>query len=328
MNLTQRTIRITLASVVATILATYLGLQSPMSAGIVALLSVLDTRLKTIETALQRFLSTVLAFIISAVIFPIFGFSVYSFGLFLAILIPLANLVKVEAGIVPSSVLVTQFILAESVDWSLQFNGLLLMTIGLVFALLLNLWIPSYDKKLEEHVHEIEKQMSLILFLFENRLAEGRGSLKRIESELQDLLNYIKALDQLALMEYENRHFTHSAKDYYIKYSQMRRQQYQILQHIFDMLPNILPDTEENKILASMFGETAEQLDKENPGDKLLASIERLYEFFRKSELPKTREEFEGRAILYYMLLDFEKFLLLKRDFYEEYGSNNQAEDN
>jgi Predicted membrane protein len=58
----------------------------------------------------------------------------------------------------------------------------------------------------------------------------------------------------------------------------------------------------------------------------LLEDIDKLYKVFRDSELPKTRKEFESRAILYYILTDFEKFLLLKRDFYVEHGEVKDTE--
>ena len=326
MSLTQRTVRITLSAVLSIIIAQLIGLENSMAAGIIAILSILDTRLETLKTALARFLSTLLAFAVATVVFLIFGFSVYSFGVYLAIYVPLAYLGKVDAGIAPCSVLVTHFVIAESVSWQWQVNGLLIMVIGLIMALLFNLWIPSYDQKLDTRVKEIEKQMSLVLFLLDRYLADGSSSYERIKEELDDLCDLVLELDDLALIEYENTTFSKSVQDYYVKYAQMRKQQYEILERIVDRLPSIVPDTEENRILASIFGETAETLDEKNPGVELLTAIDNLYTIFRESNLPKTREEFESRAILYYILTDFEKFLVLKRDFYVEYGETEGTE--
>lgn len=324
MDLTQRTVRITLASVFSIIVAQTIGFQNPMAAGIIAILSILDTRLETFKAALSRFLSTILAFAVATLVFILFGFSVYSFGVYLALYVPLAYLLKVDVGLAPCSVLVTHFVIAESVSWEWQLNGLLLMTIGLIFALLFNLWLPSFDKKLDLYVREIEKQMSFVIFLLEKYLEDGRGSTGRLENELQDLCDKVLRFDELALMEYENSAFSLSIKDYYVKYSQMRKQQYEILERIANLMTSVLPSTEENRILASIFGETAEQLDEENTGVELLEDIEKLYTIFRESPLPKTREEFESRAILYTILNDFEKFLVLKRDFYAEYGETKE----
>lgn len=323
MNLTQRTMRITLASVFSILLATYLGLENVMSAGIIALLSVFDTRLETVKTGFQRIASTVLAFIIATAVFLIFGFSVFSFGLYLAIYVPLAYAFDVDAGISPCSVLVTHFVVAESVAWTWQLNGMALMIIGVGFALLFNMWMPSFDQKLDHDIVEIEKQMSLVLFLFEKRLSEGTGSLKRIKRELDDLCDLVLEFEQLALVEYENSQFSKSVKDYYVKYAQMRKQQYEILERILSLFPKIEPKTEERHILASIFGESAEQLDEKNPGTELLNRIDELNQIFKKSALPKSREEFESRAILYYIFTDFENFLLLKRDFYQEYEATS-----
>lgn len=320
MSVLQRTIRITLSSLLANLVAFLIGLQNPYATGIIAILAVLNTRKETMQRAKEYSISTVLAFSIATVIFLVFGFSIYSFAVYLAIYVPLAYFLKVDAGIAPCSVLVTHFLIAESVSWQWQINGLSIMAIGLFFALLANLWIPSHTKELEEHVEEIEKQMSLVLFLLEKRLLENNTRKDRIKRELQDLCTVIIEIENLALIEFENRQFRSTADDYYIKYAQMRKRQYEILKRISEMLNDVIPHTEENKILASMFGETAEQLDESNTGLELLAYISDLYRVFRDSKLPKTREEFESRAILYNILVDFERFLELKRDFYQKYG--------
>src|SRR5690625_7226790 len=92
MSLTQRTIRITLAALFSIVLANYMGLENAMSAGIIAILSILDTRLETLKTALARLLSTILAFIIASVVFSFVCFSIYCFGIYLVLYILLAYL--------------------------------------------------------------------------------------------------------------------------------------------------------------------------------------------------------------------------------------------
>ena len=187
MSLTQRTIRITISVVLSIMLANFIGLENPLAAGIIAILGVLETRLETVKNAFKMFMSTVLAFIIATIIFLLFGFTVYSFGIYLAIYVPLAYTLKVDVGIAPCSVLVTHFIIAGSVAWQWQINGLLIMGIGLVFAMLANFWNPSYNQKLETRIAEIEKQMSLILFLLDKRLISGNETIGRIKTELTDL---------------------------------------------------------------------------------------------------------------------------------------------
>jgi len=320
MSLTQRSIRITGSAILSIIVALFIGLENPLAAGIIAILGVLETRLETIQNAFTMFMSNVLAFVIATIVFLILDFSVLSFGVYLAIYVPLAYIFKVDSAIAPCSVLVTHFIIAGSVSWQWQLNGLLIMVIGLVFALLANAWYPSYNQKLETYIVDIEKQMAFILFLLEKRLSRGSETTQRIKSELAQLRETIEDFERLALVEHENSQFTQTNQGYYIRYAQMRKQQEDILRIITDSLTNIFEDTEENKILASIFGETAEQLDESNTGVELLNHISDLYRVFRDSKLPQSREEFESRAILYNILNDFERFLELKRDFYLEYG--------
>ena len=322
MSVFQRTIRITVSALLANFVAMLIGLENPYAAGIIAILAVLNTRKETFDRVKEYSGSTILAFAIATAVFYIFGYSIYSFAVYLAVYVPLAYFLKVDAGIAPCSVLVTHFLIAESISWAWQINGLAIMFIGLFFALLANFWIPSQNQKIEMMVVDIEKQMSLILFLLEKRLLEGSKNRERIQQELKDLCKQTIELEKIAFIEYDNRNFSDDSENYYIKYAQMRQRQYEILNRITNSLDNVLPHTDENRILASIFGETAEQLDETNTGIELLGYISNLYRVFRDSSLPKSREEFESRAILYNILTEFEKFLELKRDFYQEFGES------
>ena len=322
MSVFQRTIRITVSALLANFVAMLIGLENPYAAGIIAILAVLNTRKETFDRVKEYSGSTILAFTIATGVFYIFGYSIYSFAVYLAVYVPLAYFLKVDAGIAPCSVLVTHFLIAESISWAWQINGLAIMFIGLFFALLANFWIPSQNQKIEMMVVDIEKQMSLILFLLEKRLLEGSKNRERIQQELKDLCKQTIELEKIAFIEYDNRDFSDDSESYYIKYAQMRQRQYEILNRITNSLDNVLPNTDENRILASIFGETAEQLDETNTGIELLGYISNLYRVFRDSSLPKSREEFESRAILYNILTEFEKFLELKRDFYQEFGES------
>lgn len=281
MSVFQRTIRITVSALLANFVAMLIGLENPYAAGIIAILAVLNTRKETFDRVKEYSGSTILAFAIATAVFYIFGYSIYSFAVYLAVYVPLAYFLKVDAGIAPCSVLVTHFLIAESISWAWQINGLAIMFIGLFFALLANFWIPSQNQKIEMMVVDIEKQMSLILFLLEKRLLEGSKNRERIQQELKDLCKQTIELEKIAFIEYDNRDFSDDSESYYIKYAQMRQRQYEILNRITNSLDNVLPNTDENRILASIFGETAEQLDETNTGIELLGYISNLYRVFR-----------------------------------------------
>ena len=73
MPLFQRTIKLTLATCLAAALAYALGLTYAISAGVIAILSISDTRRSTIKQAYQRFMSTLLALAIGSLAFSFLG---------------------------------------------------------------------------------------------------------------------------------------------------------------------------------------------------------------------------------------------------------------
>ncbi len=74
MSLSLRTIKLIFATVLAIYLATVLGLSYTTAAGIIAILSVLDTRKSSFKMARNRLFSTLLALTIAVLTFALFGF--------------------------------------------------------------------------------------------------------------------------------------------------------------------------------------------------------------------------------------------------------------
>lgn len=137
MSLIERTIKMLLATMAAIFLASQLQLSYAISAGIIALLGVLDTRKSSLIVARNRLLSFFLAFAVAVSLFALFGFGLLSLGLYLALTIPLLYQLKIEAGLVPITVLVTHLMSEQRIDLSILLNELLLFLIGTGLALLL-----------------------------------------------------------------------------------------------------------------------------------------------------------------------------------------------
>ena len=70
MSITQRTTKLILATCLACFLAYFLDLSSAVSAGIIALLSLSDTRRSTLKLARNRLFSMLLALAIGVLAFP------------------------------------------------------------------------------------------------------------------------------------------------------------------------------------------------------------------------------------------------------------------
>ncbi|GGE26110.1 aromatic acid exporter family protein [Streptococcus himalayensis] len=315
MPLLHRTIKLVIATCLAIWLAQRLQLLYAPSAGIIAILSVLDTRRASLKTAWARLWSTVLALFIAVICFSLFGFHLAAFALYLLVYVPLAYRSNLTAGIAPCTVLVTHLLAEQSISLPLLANELSLFLIGAGLALLANLYMPSQDQKIHDFHNQVEQGLKAILLKFHHFLITGDGSndaslIKQLDKTLAEAL-------RIVYLDRHNQVFHQT--DYQVHYFEMRQAQNRILQDMAQMIDGCQLESEESLILATLFVKTASQLSQTNPAHELLEAIEDFLTTFRKRPLPKTRIEFETRATLYQLLHDLERFIQLKVDFYERY---------
>lgn len=315
MSLLQRTIKLTLATCLAAWLADFLGLTYSTSAGIIAILSISDTRRSTAKLAGNRFLSTLLALAIGSLAFHFLGFNLGALALYIAVYVPLAFRLGWEIGITPSTVLVTHLLLEKTISWLLLGNELTLFLIGTSFALLANLYMPSRQQEINSYHEQVKEQLKKILLRFEYFLKSGDGQndatlIKELDTILQQAL-------QLVYLDHSN-HLFHQT-NYHIHYFEMRQAQNRILEDMAGNINNCQLAASESLILARLFSKTAQQLSQENPAHELVEEIETCLAVFRERPLPKTRQEFETRAMLLQLLRDLETFIKIKVEFYQNY---------
>ena len=316
MTVSLRTIKIAFATTIAILLAQAFKLDYSVSAGVIAILSVLDTKKSSVTIALQRIGSTILALGVATILFQLVGFTTLVFGLYLLIYIPLAYKLKVEVGIAPCSVLVSHLLLEQSTSISWLTNEFLLMIIGAGIAILFNLYMPSKENQLNQLRDEIEEKMKHVLIGFDSILRKGFTN-EKVEILLKELYTDLKNAEKMAYTEYNNQLFSQN-EDYMIQYFDMRQQQVKILAEMSTDLSNCFLPTKQNVVLAHLFHQTANQLHESNPVVDLKKDIYSLLNEFRNSELPKTREEFENRATLFILLTDFTRFIQIKKEFFEQ----------
>ncbi|HFI0676516.1 TPA: aromatic acid exporter family protein [Streptococcus suis] len=321
MSLSLRTIKLIFATVLAIYLATALGLSYATAAGIIAILSVLDTRKSSFKMARNRLFSTLLALSIAVLTFTLFGFGIWTLGIYLALYVPLAYRFNWEAGIAPSTVLVTHLLLEQDISLIFLGNELALFLIGAGLALLFNLYMPSQEKKIQAYHDQVEDLLKQILLRFEAFLLNGDG---RNEAALITQLD--KTLEEALKVVYLDRHNQlFQQTNYQVHYFEMRAAQNKILRTMAGNINKCLLEGRENVILSSLFERAAQQLSRENSAKELLLDIELFHATFRERPLPQTREEFETRATLFQLLHDMEAFIRLKVDFYEVYKDEDEG---
>ncbi|MEQ3505517.1 aromatic acid exporter family protein [Enterococcus cecorum] len=313
MKIGLRTIKTVIASVLAILIATQLHLLYATAAGIIAILSVGNTKKTSLKSGLGRVLSLGLAIILSFICFTTLGFHPWAFGIFLLVFIPLSVRFNLADAIVVNSVLITHFLVEKSFSWQMILNETLLMAIGVGLALLLNLYMPDNEKQLKEDIKAIEEDFRTIIFAMAAHL--NLEKMAPLDDACLDLRSKLRAALNQAHIHQKNQWI--SEEDYYSEYFSMRLAQLRILRDMVNLLIEIDIDglfvDELRKVLIS----TAENFAEENDGKLILWQIEAVYQNYRQKPLPQTREEFENRALLFQFLQSFRSFVEIKAIFYQ-----------
>ena len=310
----MRTIKTAVGATIAIILANFFGLKYALSAGVITILSVQNTKRKSVEIAWSRFNSTCLALMISGILFSLIGFNAFAFGLYLLIFIPLAVSYKLSDGIVMSSVLVTHLLGEGYISLSLIANEFFLVIIGAGIAILFNLYMPKMQPRIKEDQAKIEEQFRIVLLCLAGTTSSQSVAIDEefLFQTLEEML--LKARDR-AMLHKEN--YLLDEMTYYVQYMDMRFMQYQVLLSMRQTLGKVVMTVEQSSLIADLTEHIAFNLHEYNPAEDLIQMTQDVLTQCRNQELPKTREEFENRALLFQYLNDLQYLLEIKCHLFE-----------
>lgn len=270
---------------------------------------------------MKRIAAFVVAVSLAYVIFTTFGFTTTAFGGFVFIFVALANILNIQVGVVMNSVLVTHFLVERRLDFAFITNEVLILLIGMGMGIIVNSIMRSNAAQIREDQKVVEGRMREMVDCLAKMLTEQEGcDAFDYQSERMDSLNLNILIDQLLEKAYEdagNQLLTETR--YQISYLEMRKRQLAILYDIRESIRGIndyLPHAVE---ISNFMKRVSQEFTESNNVKDLLEKLDELYAFFRAEELPKTRQEFENRAILFQILRDLSKFLETKRTFIEEH---------
>lgn len=310
-----QSIKITLAVSVSIWVASKLGLDYALSAGVITLLSVLDIKRKSLLIGLQRFYTAIIAMTIASVLFTLFHFSIFSFGLFLFIYIPIVLKLDARAGLVVNTVLVTHIFALEIINFHIILNEIMLLLIGIIIALIFNLHVPNSERSIKKLQQKLEDQLKGVLRL----MASSLRNYCEINGMYTTLAEFKSTISE-GLKQAEELHNSYYMKNnhYYIDYFKMRRNQFRRLEYMQEHCNRVFITLDEAKPLSDFTERLAEQIHEYNTGLTLLEELDGLRGDYKKTELPKTREEFENRAMLFQFLNDLEEVIKIKMEFMVE----------
>jgi uncharacterized membrane protein YgaE (UPF0421/DUF939 family) len=306
-----RTIKTALGATLAIIIAQMLNLEYFSAAGIIAILCIQVTKKKSVYASWHRFLACLIAMAYASLLFQFIAFHPLIIGLILLIFIPTAVALKINEGIVTSSVIIMHLYGSGNITFSLLINETILIAVGVGVALIMNLYMPSVDDKLLAYQESIETNFSAILMGIVRYLRDNDHTWDGKEiTETANLLNQAKSL---AFRDVEN-HFLRE-EDLYYHYFKMREKQFEIIERILPLVTNIPLVVKQSGIVADFIEDLAENVHPQNTAILYLRKLEEMEIHFRGMPLPQTREEFESRAALLQLMKEMERYLLLKHSF-------------
>lgn len=307
-----RVAEITLGCCLAIALAAGLGLQNSVSAGIITILSISETKRETLRSGMQRLLSFALAIAIAYAAFSLLGYGLLAFGVYFFAYALCLYTLRLQSSLPICTVLISHFWLAGHMEPWLIANEGLLMLIGSGIGIALNLFLPRNVDEIRAAQRRIEDILRACFLHLSLALAEPAADAP-IEDDLDTLHETLQAAEASAQILQGNT--LRSDVTYYLQYIDMRRRQYRILRRIADTAGDLPYLPAQAQSLSRFMWRIAQSLHEHNNAVALLNGLQALRDDYQHAPLPQTRSEFEARALLYRIMIDTEYFLLLKKNF-------------
>lgn len=306
-------------------LADLLRLSYSSSAGIITILSIQDTKRETVRVLARRLMAFGAALALGAVCFGFLGYGVPGFVLFLFFFSAICIRFRMQDGISVNAVLMTHFLANGNMSMASVENELALLLIGSGIGLLLNLYIPDKKREIRRIQREIEGKFKEILGAMAELVMD-----EDISHKLDQLEILLKEGERNAFQDMENRLLTDTR--YYLRYMNLRKSQAGLLRRMDQGIRRMdqgIRHTDQRTgrmealpaqaaAVSDLFRQTADSFHEYNNAAALLAALRKCKASMEGQPLPVSREEFESRALLYWLLLELEDFLEAKARFVQE----------
>lgn len=309
-----RTIKTAIGAGLAIWITSLFDMEFGSFAAIIVIMCIEKTKKKTLLSIQKKFFASLLSLLLGSVCFEVLGYHPIILTLFILLLVPALVKLRIQEGLVTSIVVILHIYAVKEANLANLLNELYIIFIGIGIALLVNSIMPSFKKEIEKYKIEIEHKFSVILHQFSTFLKDSEQQWDGKELvEVENILNQAK---NIAIQDVENHLLRKENKDYY--YLEMREDQLKILKQmaaILSIVSSSKLDVKQRGMLATIFLDISQHVDS---GDTTIAlqQLEEYEESIRETELPKTREEFEIRANLYYLNFEIKNYLIIKKNIF------------
>lgn len=287
------------------------GLSNSYSAGTIALITLLTSKRESLRQSVWR----IVTFFITAGITFLTGlftpYPIITFGLTVMLLYLICEKLDILPVLAVNGVICAHFVTMGQFSWGMLLDEFLMVLTGVASALVCGQIYSG--KNARAQLRRRMKRDDRILADWLSSLADqlGKGSVA-----LPELAGYERQLKEdlrLAVNYTENSYAAHA--EYFAEYFEMRIKQVEVLKNLEWELANYQVPPAQSQVITEFIRYLARYVCEMNEPTAQETQLQRLLQKLRHETLPRTREEFEHRAILYHILMTIREFISLKRQF-------------
>lgn len=311
MKIGYRTLKTAIGVAISVSIAQLLHLQFAPSAGIITILCVKESKKRSLVSAIDRILACLIGMIVAIIIFESTIYHPITLAIVILFFIPLAVLFNVKEGIVTSSVIILHLYSLQTISWTIIANELLLISVGVLVALLMNVYMPSLEKPLNQYKTKVEHHFMIIFQEFSKYLRHGDRNWDG--KEFDEVYDIIEAAKSLAFRNVEN-HVLRNDDEFY-QYFQMREKQLKTIERLMRIISLMDRTIIHAEPIAALLDDVSRSIQPVNTGQVFQERLRQMKEEYRKMPLPVTRDEFETRSQLFYFILEMEEYFVIEQSF-------------
>src|SRR5699024_381618 len=190
-----RTLKTAVATPIALFVADLLGITNVVSVAIFTILCIQPSRKKSVESAVQRVISSIIVMILSIVFFELLGYHFIVLSILLIVFIMLSVMLQIEQAIMSSTVVLLNIFSFGAVQVNFLKEQLLFTLIGVSMGLIVNLYMPHLNKAIKKIQINLEDNLKIVLN--EISLYLKNGNLDWKWKELEQIQNTLDKAEEL-----------------------------------------------------------------------------------------------------------------------------------
>ena len=306
-----KVIKLSFGSSLAIFIAWLLKLEYSTVAGVITLLTVKNTKKETLKGTLGKIYGFIICTIFSYLCFNIIGYHLYSFSIYIFIIITLCFIFNIQDVIAMCVVIASHYFLQGEVSlhWFLNEAGLFIIGAGI--GVLINLYIPSNKYKIYETQKKMQEEVSAVLIDIADIIVNPQ-----VESKYNKDLNTLNTLINnsiSAAYENMNNHLLSDTK-FFLDHMEIIKSQRDILENLYSYVSQLNTTPPQAHIISAFIHKIGYTSFEKESVNLLLDELSRLMSTMKNQPLPVDRVEFENRAILFLCLTELKKFLINRKN--------------